>query len=78
MRVFVGAGKPLGPRELIAATLIIAASLDQASKIVVVAGGSWKVRGLAKLLAHWRPDGRRFMNTLITDVTTAQKLLDLP
>ena len=55
-----------------------AASLDQASKIVVVAGGSWKIRGLAKLLAHWRPDGRRFMNTLITDVTTAQKLLDLP
>jgi hypothetical protein len=53
-------------------------SLDQIQEVVVVAGGKHKVRALACLLNHHRePEGRRFMDTLITDVKTANSLLRL-
>ena len=55
----------------------LAASLDQAKRVVVVAGGAQKVKGLARLLNHRRPGGRRFMDALITDVATARELLAL-
>ncbi len=53
------------------------ASLDQVKKVVMIAGGAPKARGLAKLLKHKRPDGRRFMTTLITDQATARMLLEI-
>ena len=37
-------------------------SLDQVQEVVVVAGGQHKVHAIHRLLAHARPDKRRFMD----------------
>lgn len=52
-----------------------AGSLDQVQEIVLVAGGPHKERAICRLLRHRRPDGRRFADTLVTDVRTAQALI---
>ena len=53
-------------------------SLDQVQEVLMVAGGKHKVRALYRLLRHRREDeGRRFIDTLVTDVRTAEDLLQL-
>ena len=68
--------EPRGPRA--SKMLPRFASLDRVGKIVVIAGGGLKMRGLAKLLDFRRESqgGRRFMDLLIIDQATARTLLE--
>jgi DNA-binding transcriptional regulator LsrR (DeoR family) len=73
----VETGLPPGPSEVRPSVRYpLGGSLDQAKRVVVVAGGALKVKGLAHLLNHRRPRGRRFMDVLITDTATARELLE--